>query len=557
VLPGIIRWAADLTSMSENACAFFVLVVATFVASAARIAFESASAASAIERARTLAHRLRILVFERYLRFGQSFFNRSHVGHLTTVLTTLTSRVASELEATNQNLSGVLLLAAYFSLMLWIAWPVTLIVLIVLPIMLSVGSRFVRGLTESSKEGTKASSNLGRQAFNVLSCIELVKAYSREREELDRFSTASQTLAHHEMAADLRRRLSGQGQQIVVLSVLLLLVVVMSLMVMSGRAGGVAGSLVYVYLLRRVANHFGVVHRLRLSLAAISGPVGEIGAILDDEDKHIVADGSRPFPGLQREIRFEAVSFAYTPDVPVLREVTFSVPHGKMTALVGHTGAGKSTLIRLLLRFYDVSAGAITIDGVDLRDIRLESLRSRIAFVSQDTLVLNASIRDNLTYGLDGVDFAGLARVIHLARLDELVARLPRGLETEVGERGKTLSGGERQRLAIARAMLKGAEILILDEATSALDTQTERLIQEAVAELLRGRTSIVIAHRLSTIRHADRIVVVEGGRVVEQGTSADLLREGTRFSEYWRAQGVPLPVAPGALPTGAGGRGA
>jgi ABC-type multidrug transport system fused ATPase/permease subunit len=340
----------------------------------------------------------------------------------------------------------------------------------------------------------------------------------------------------------------GEGHELVVLILLLLLVVVMSLLVMTGGAQGIAGSLVYFYLLRRAATHVGVLAKIRGSLAALSGPVSEIIAVLDDEDKHIPADGTREFRGLQHGVRFEGVSFGYSPEVPALHDVTFDLRRGATTALVGHTGAGKSTLIRLLLRFYDPTGGAITIDGEDLRNFRIASLRERIAFVSQDTLVLNATIRENLTYGGHAVSPAELERVLVDARLEEVIRRLPAGLDTAVGERGKTLSGGERQRIAIARAMLKPAEILILDEATSALDTQTERLIQEAIARLLQGKTSVVIAHRLSTIRHADRVIVVEGGRVVEQGRVVDLLCDGTRLSDYWRAQGVALPMRPTAV---------
>jgi len=328
-----------------------------------------------------------------------------------------------------------------------------------------------------------------------------------------------------------------------VLSVLLLLVVAGGVLALNGGARGVAGSLVYAYMLRRVARRFRVINELRASVAALTGPIGEITRILQKTPDRPRTDGTRPFPGLREAIRFENVSFSYTSGVPVLRQVGFDVPRGATTALIGRTGAGKTTLIRLLLRFYDPEEGAVTVDGVDLREFRTESLRRQIALVSQDTLMLHATIRDNLTYGLDSVSPSALADALERARLADLIRRLPHGLDTQVGDRGTALSGGERQRIAIARAMLKRAEILVLDEATSALDAVTEQTIQAAIAELLHGTTSIVIAHRLSTIQRADHIVVLDGGQIVEQGAPGDLLHAGVGLPDHWK--GAPVrPVA-------------
>ena len=419
--------------------------------------------------------------------------------------------------------------------MFWISWPVTLAVLVLLPLALAAGSRLIESIARSSLQDVAASKHLGQHVFNVLSCIELVKAQSREQHELRDFTASSEALARHEVQLELRRRLVGQGQQMMVLGVLLLLVVASGVLAMRGHARGVAGSLVYVYMLRRVSTRFGVVNELRASVAAMTGPVAEITRILQETADRPRTDGARPFASLQEAIRFETVSFAYTVGVPVLRDVSFSVPRGATTALIGHTGAGKTTLVRLLLRFYDPDDGAVTVDGVDLREFRSESLRRHIALVSQDTLMLHATIRENLTYGLDNVSPSALEDALERARLADLVRQLPHGLDTQVGDRGTALSGGERQRIAIARAMLKRAEILVLDEATSALDAVTEQAIQDAIAELLRGTMSIVIAHRLSTIQRADQIVVLNGGQVVEQGRPADLLHGRSGLPDHWK----------------------
>ena len=537
LIPALIDRCAATTGASPNACGFFVLVGAAFLASMGKLLLECAAAARTARQARNLSHRLRVLVFERYMTFGNTFFDRANVGHLTTVLTVFTARVAGELQRLAATVTDFLLLLVYLALMWWISWPLTLLALLIVPLTMFAGNRLVRRIARASGESTNAHALMGRRVFNVLSCIELVKAYSRERQELREFRATSEILEQQEFQGDLRRRLVSPGQQMLVLWVVLVVVIVMGTLVMRGHSGTVAGFLVYFYLLRRVAGQFGVVNRLRASAAGMSGSLAEVTEVLDDTDKHIVVEGCRPFTGLDTSIRFEHVGFEYVPGVPILHDVSFTIPRGRMTALVGSTGAGKTTLIRLLLRFYDAPAGSITFDGVDVREFQVASLRARMAVVSQSTLILTATIRDNLTYGLDHVSEEELADAIRRARLDDVIARLPQRLDTPVGDRGVTLSGGERQRVAIARAILKRAEILIWDEATSALDSITEQAILDAVADLVRDKTSIVIAHRLSTIRDADRIVVIEGGQVVEQGSAVELVREGGRFAEYWRAQ--------------------
>ncbi len=221
----------------------------------------------------------------------------------------------------------------------------------------------------------------------------------------------------------------------------------------------------------------------------------------------------------------------------MLRDVSFDVRKGKMTAIVGPTGSGKSTLINLLMRYYDCPPGSIFIDGKDIRSFDLDSYLSRVALVSQETLLLHESLRNNIAYGLTNVSDEAVQQVVKQARLENFVAQLPNGLDTLIGDRGTRLSGGEKQRVSIARALIKGAEILILDEATSSLDSQTERLIQEAIDEAVQGRTSIVIAHRLSTIKHADSIVVLKDGALVEQGTLDELLALNGLFQRLWQEQ--------------------
>jgi subfamily B ATP-binding cassette protein MsbA len=235
-------------------------------------------------------------------------------------------------------------------------------------------------------------------------------------------------------------------------------------------------------------------------------------------------EGARSFHGVRESICFEGVSFAYVPGEPVLEGLDFEVKAGEVVALVGPSGAGKTTLSDLVGRFYDPAAGRITIDGVDLKDYQIHSLRSSLGIVTQETVLFHDTVRANIAYGLGDISDEAIERAARAANAHEFIQELPHGYDTVLGERGTRLSGGQRQRIAIARAMLRDPAILIFDEATSALDSESERLVQQAIEELLAGRTVFVIAHRLSTIRHADQILVLRDGRIVERGRHEELV---------------------------------
>jgi ABC-type transport system involved in Fe-S cluster assembly fused permease/ATPase subunit len=260
-------------------------------------------------------------------------------------------------------------------------------------------------------------------------------------------------------------------------------------------------------------------------------------ALLDERAEVVDKPGAKPLVVSKGEIRFDHVGFAYERDRRIIKDLTFEVPAGKMVAIVGPSGAGKSTLSRILFRFYDIDAGRVTIDGQDIRDVTQESLRAAIGVVPQDTVLFNDTIFYNIKYGRFDATDEDVYAAAKLAQIDSFIRALPQGYKTMVGERGLKLSGGEKQRVAIARTILKAPPILILDEATSALDSHTEKEIQDALDRVAQNRTTLVIAHRLSTIVHADNILVLEKGRLVEQGTHAELIAKGGLYASLWARQ--------------------
>ena len=271
------------------------------------------------------------------------------------------------------------------------------------------------------------------------------------------------------------------------------------------------------------------IKRLSRMNATLQGALAASNRIFEVLDTHLEIEerpGARELPRMQREVEYKDVAFRFADaDTAVLRRISFTARSGQVVAIVGMSGAGKTTLTKLLPRFYDVSDGAITIDGVDVRDATLKSLRDQMGLVTQETVLFNDTVRANIAYGLEDVDETRIESAARAAFAHDFILDLPRRYDTQIGERGSRLSGGQRQRIAIARALLKDPPILILDEATSALDSESERLVQQALGNLMKGRTTLVIAHRLATVRNADCIVVIDGGEVKETGTHEELLK--------------------------------
>ena len=374
------------------------------------------------------------------------------------------------------------------------------------------------------------------KAVDSLLNFETVKYFGNEKLEAKRFD---ESIAKYEQAAIKTYTSLGilnSGQVIIFTIGLTLCMLIAANGVITGKL--TVGDFVMVNALLiqlyQPLNLMGMVYReIKQGLVDIENMFTLLGFAPEIQDK----SEARPLDIKNGAIKFENVSFSYTPERPILQDVCFEVPAGKMVAIVGPSGAGKSTISRILFRFYDVSSGRILIDNQDLRDVTQESLRKSIGMVPQDTVLFNDTIAYNIRYGQPDASDEDVRQAAKMAQLDDFIHQLPEGYDTMVGERGLKLSGGEKQRVAIARTLLKGPPILMLDEATSALDSHTEREIQDALDKVAENRTTIVIAHRLSTVVHADEIIVLENGKIVERGNHAQLVSHNGLYASMWSKQ--------------------
>jgi ABC-type multidrug transport system fused ATPase/permease subunit len=420
-------------------------------------------------------------------------------------------------------------------IMFFMNWDFTLIAVAVTPLMLLLASRFKKAVKKSTHEVRKQQSNIVAVVQQDLESIRVVKAFGRQELE----QAELQAVSHATVAAALKAR-----QVKALLSPLVSIIVACcvgfvlwrgSLLILAGwmTAGELTVFLSYLGSFFKPVKDLASMNN---SIAQTAVAVERIRQILDADSILPEKAEAREQP-IRGEIVFEHVAFAYDESYPVLRDVSFTVNPGQMIGVVGPTGGGKSTIMSLIPRFYDPSAGRVLVDGIDVRDYRLQSLRDQIGYVLQETVLFRGTVRDNIAYGRTGATDEEIIEAAKLANADEFISRMPNGYQSFVGDRGDTLSGGQRQRIGIARAIIRNNPILILDEPTAALDTESERLVIEALERLMKGRTVLTIAHRLSTIRDADKIIVLKDGVVAEQGTHDQLLALGGTYAELYSVQ--------------------
>ncbi|HLY43203.1 MAG TPA: ABC transporter ATP-binding protein [Terracidiphilus sp.] len=472
-----------------------------------------------------VAHDLRCTIYTHVQRLSIAFHDQQPTGDLI-------SRVTVDIDAIQSFIVSGLLsilvdtltLVGMIIVMFWVNWQFTLIALAIVPPLFVVVNTYTRRVKKASREVRKKEGKMVSVVSEVVSSIRVVKAFSREDYEVRRFEGESLEAVEAALAArSLKARLVPIVNMITAVGTCAVLWFGAQ-MAMEGRLA--PGSLVvFVFYLGKMYKPMQDISKTIDAYSKAATGFDRIQEILRVDDEVHDQPRARKAPRFKGQIDFEQVSFAYNESQPILHDVNLHIEAGTMVALVGSTGAGKTTIINLIARFYDPASGAIKIDGTDIRDFTQKSLRNQISFVLQDTVLFSGTIWDNIAYGSLDASESKIVKAAEAANAMEFIEKLPNKFDTPVGERGLTLSGGQRQRIAIARAIIRNTPILILDEPTSGLDSASEQLVVEALDRLMEGKTSIVIAHRLTTIRRARQIYVVENGTIAESGTHDELLQ--------------------------------
>jgi subfamily B ATP-binding cassette protein MsbA len=484
---------------------------------------------------------LRADLYRAIVRQPLGFFSAYPTGELM-------SRVSSDVErvqvAVSETLADFLkqsaILVSLLILLVAIHWRLTLYSLVLVPLVYFPSVWFGRRLRRLSGSNQGEMARMANVLFETFSGNRIVKIFTMETAEMGKFGSAAERVFRLGLRQRLTHALSSPLMEILGIGVVAGFLLYARAEIQAGR---MTGGLFITFIVALI-KLYDPIRRMSGINNSFQQAIGASNTLFD-----IMASPPEPDPGsriLERfdaEIEFRDVRFVYPEaKAPTIDGVSFRLVRGEVLALVGSSGAGKTTLVNLIPRFYDVTEGAIVIDGANLGEFTLDSLRHRIAMVTQDVILFNDTIRTNIAYGSPDASDAEIQAAARAALVDEFVSRLPDGYDTVIGERGARLSGGERQRISIARALLKNAPILILDEATSSLDAESEALVQQALENLIEGRTTIVIAHRLSTIRRADRILVLADGRVEEQGSHEELL---TRQGLYWKLHKLQFEDVP------------
>jgi subfamily B ATP-binding cassette protein MsbA len=482
-------------------------------------------------------HDLRRVLYHHIQRLSLAYHDRKPTGDL---ISTVTADIDAIQDFISQALLGivvnVLTLVGMLLVMFYLNWRFTLIALSITPFLFAVVYIYTRRIKQASRALRKKEGEVVSVVAEVLSSMRVVKAFAREDYEEARLS--QQSLENVEVALrarSLKAKLSPAVQIIVAIGTCLVLWYGVNL-VLSGQM--TAGSLlVFLLYLGKMYKPMRDLSKMTDTMSKAAVGYERIHEVIETEREIRNAPGAKAAPHFKGEIEFDHVHFAYDKGYVTLRDINLKVEPGQLAALVGPTGAGKTTIVNLIGRSYDPQKGIVKIDGQDVRSYKLKSLRRQISFVLQDTILFRAPVWQNIAYGRPEASREEILRAAELANADEFIRNMPQQYDTMIGEKGVNLSGGQRQRIAIARAIIRDAPILILDEPTSALDAKSEELVFEALGRLMAGRTTIVIAHRLATVRRADVIFVIDNGTVVERGTHEALLHAGGLYSHLYEIQ--------------------
>jgi ATP-binding cassette subfamily B protein len=534
----IVAGSSGTSAVLRNITLFAILYL---VLSAARLVMMYFTGVEQTKLTQEIMWALRRQLYQAMQRMSFSFFDREHSGQLISRVTRDVQRVAGFLNGTFfSSIEAITILGGITFYMFYKSPLLAVVALCTTPVMMY----FVVTSATKMRNYWHHVGDVYGEVTTVLqeniAGIKVVRAFAKENEETRKFEGKAVSYiksvfeAVYYWATRLPLATTFYG-----LNAPLILVVGGWLVIQGPENGGIELGTLFAFVLytNNLSYRVEMVGNIVSSIAHTSGSADRIYEVLDARPEVAESPKARELPPGKGEVVFDGVTFGYVADKPVLRDVSLHVPPGSFIALVGHTGVGKTTLVSLIPRFYDVSAGSIRIDGADIRDLKLNSLRKNVALIFQETFLFSASVRENIAYGRPDATTGEIIACARAAQAHGFIEELDRGYDTIVGERGVTLSGGQRQRIAIARAILANPRILVMDDATASVDSATERLIQEALIELTRNRTTFVIAHRISTVRRADRIVVIEGGRIVETGAHNELLAARGAYRDVYEVQ--------------------
>jgi ABC-type multidrug transport system fused ATPase/permease subunit len=448
------------------------------------------------------------------------------------------ANIGSLVSTLNQLLNDLTILIAYIGVLFWISWPFTLAAVAGL-LMLALTMRGIRAsIRRIATQFLATSIRVNERVLEYLQAVRVVHTFARADAVVHEVDTLIDASVRSRRQGMIRNQIILPLTQSMVILGVLIFLIAGSIAAGSGVLISVGGLITFVFILYRMMPRITTLNYATGQIAIDWPFLVRIAELLDDQSFTPELRPGRPIDRLTTAVEFDHVSLRYPgAEENALNDVSFTIPAGRMVALVGASGSGKSSLINLLIGFYAPTAGHIRIDGTDLQALDLAAWRRRLGVVDQDTIIFSSSIADNIRFGAPAADDAAVIAAAQVANAHEFIVRLPQGYATEVGERGVRLSGGQRQRIAIARAVIHDPDLLLLDEATSALDSHSERLIQASLEHLRRDRTIVIIAHRLSTVVDADQIVVLDRGRIVEQGTHAELLARGKWYANFWQLQ--------------------
>ena len=484
-----------------------------------------------------LVDTLRKRIFKQFQSFSLSYYTQKRSGEL---INTFSAEVSHLSFAFNELINFVTkscVILAYTCAMFVISWQLTLVTVLLFSLLAAAASNWIRRVRQASFEMTSSGGELAAKTTEFIGGIRTVQAFWTQEFESKRFNEVAQKFANAWLKASTISGLLQPLIEALATTILVAMILVAVSTLISSGILNVVSLLAFLFALFRLLPIIAHMNSSWGLIAMNSGALGAVEELLRTDNKAYLTDGTKNFPGLKQAIELVNLNFGYDNNQLVLHDINLTIERGQTVALVGASGSGKTTLADLLVRFYDPTSGKILIDKVDLRQYSLGSLRNNIAVVSQDTFIFNTSVRENIAYGLENIDDEAILEAAKGANASEFIAELPQGFDTKLGDRGVRLSGGQRQRIAIARALLRNPEILILDEATSALDSVSERLVQQSLEKLAYGRTAIAIAHRLSTIFKADKVIVLEHGRIVEQGGYQELLNRKGKLWKYHQTQ--------------------